>query len=246
MLGLRPGRVRVVPPGIDPVFTPGTARAGAHGGGGGAVVPVKRFDVLMDALVQVKRHIPGLRAVIVGEGYERARLEAHRRSLGAEGWIDMPGFMDQASLVEIYRSAWALASTSQREGWGMTISEAGACATPAVVSRIAGHLDAVEDGVSGLVVGAGVPLAAALAAGLAPCSSTGPCAPGWGVPPVAGPSPSRGRPPPPGRSSRWRRRSWPGACRCGTGRAVLAVGLTGGIGSGKSTVADLLVDGVRC
>ncbi|MGA2521757.1 MAG: glycosyltransferase family 4 protein [Acidimicrobiales bacterium] len=154
MLGLRPGRVRVVPPGIDPVFTPGTARAPEPTVVAvGRLVPVKRFDVLMDALVQVKRHIPGLRAVIVGEGYERARLEAHRRSLGAEGWIDMPGFMDQASLVDIYRSAWVLASTSQREGWGMTISEAGACATPAVVSRIAGHRDAVEDGVSGLVVG---------------------------------------------------------------------------------------------
>ncbi len=34
----------------------------------------------------------------------------------------------------------------------MTISEAGACATPAVVSRIAGHVDAVDDQVSGLVV----------------------------------------------------------------------------------------------
>jgi len=34
----------------------------------------------------------------------------------------------------------------------MTVSEAAACGTPAVVSRIAGHVDAVEDGVSGLVV----------------------------------------------------------------------------------------------
>jgi glycosyltransferase involved in cell wall biosynthesis len=33
----------------------------------------------------------------------------------------------------------------------MTISEAGACATPAVASRIAGHVDAVEDDVSGLL-----------------------------------------------------------------------------------------------
>ena len=34
----------------------------------------------------------------------------------------------------------------------MTVSEAAACGTPAVVSRIAGHVDAVQDGVSGLVV----------------------------------------------------------------------------------------------
>jgi glycosyltransferase involved in cell wall biosynthesis len=59
--------------------------------------------------------------------------------------------MDDRQLLDVYRRAWALASTSQREGWGMTISEAGACGTPAVVSRIAGHIDAVDDTVSGLL-----------------------------------------------------------------------------------------------
>jgi glycosyltransferase involved in cell wall biosynthesis len=59
--------------------------------------------------------------------------------------------MDDEQLLDVYRRAWVLASTSQREGWGMTISEAGACATPAVASRIAGHVDAVEDDVSGLL-----------------------------------------------------------------------------------------------
>ena len=33
----------------------------------------------------------------------------------------------------------------------MTITEAGACGTPAVASRIAGHLDAVVEGESGLL-----------------------------------------------------------------------------------------------
>jgi glycosyltransferase involved in cell wall biosynthesis len=34
----------------------------------------------------------------------------------------------------------------------MTVTEAGACGTPAVVSRIGGHEDAVVDGRSGLLV----------------------------------------------------------------------------------------------
>lgn len=37
------------------------------------------------------------------------------------------------------------------EGWGMTITEAGACGTPAVARRVGGHVDAIEDGVSGLL-----------------------------------------------------------------------------------------------
>jgi glycosyltransferase involved in cell wall biosynthesis len=157
MLGLRPSRVSVVPPGIDELFTPGGSRS-PHPlvVAVGRLVPVKRFDVLVDALVEVRRSVPDLRALIVGEGYERANLEVHRRAVGAEGWLELPGYMDDEQLLDSYRRAWVVASTSQREGWGMTISEAGACATPAVVSRIAGHLDAVENGVSGVLAEVGV------------------------------------------------------------------------------------------
>jgi glycosyltransferase involved in cell wall biosynthesis len=152
MLKLRPGRVSVVRPGIDRRFAPGGTRSPQPlVVAVGRLVQVKRFEVFMDAVAQVRRRVPDLRAVIVGEGYERARLESHRRALGAEEWLELPGFMDDDALLDLYRRAWVLASTSQREGWGMTISEAGACGTPAVVSRIAGHVDAVDDGVSGLV-----------------------------------------------------------------------------------------------
>jgi glycosyltransferase involved in cell wall biosynthesis len=154
LLGLRPERVRVVGPGVDPRFTPGGQRSpGPLVLAVGRLVPVKRFDVLMDVLTEVRRTVPDLRAVIVGEGYERARLEAHRRALGAEEWIELPGRMTDDAVLELYRRAWVLVSTSQREGWGMTVTEAAACGTPAVVSRIAGHVDAVQDSVSGLVAG---------------------------------------------------------------------------------------------
>ena len=54
-------------------------------------------------------------------------------------------------MVDLYRRAWVLASTSAREGWGMTITEAAACGTPAVVSDVAGHADAVVDGETGML-----------------------------------------------------------------------------------------------
>jgi glycosyltransferase involved in cell wall biosynthesis len=44
---------------------------------------------------------------------------------------------------------------SYREGFGMTIIEAAACAVPAVASRIYGITDAVEDGKTGLLFPAG-------------------------------------------------------------------------------------------
>ncbi len=118
----------------------------------GRLVPVKRFHLLIDALVRLKPRLPDLRAVIAGEGYERADLEELIRRHGAEDWISLPGFVSQDELVDLYRRAWVVASSSLREGWGMTVTEAGACGTPSVVSRISGHQDAVADGESGILV----------------------------------------------------------------------------------------------
>jgi len=149
---------------VEERFTPGGARSGAPVVVAvGRLVPVKRFEALMDALAKVKIEHPELRAVIVGEGYERKSLEARRSELGAESWIDMPGKLTDDQLVDVYRSAWVLVSSSLREGWGMTITEAGACGTPAVATRIAGHLDAVDDGRSGMLVEDPAALAAAVA-----------------------------------------------------------------------------------
>jgi glycosyltransferase involved in cell wall biosynthesis len=152
-LGFSEDRVSVVAPGIDPRFVPGGARA-AHPlvVAVGRLTPVKRFHLLIDALVEIKRDVPALEAVIVGEGYERPVLEARIADAGASAWLHLPGRLDDALLVDLYRRAWLLAASSAREGWGMTITEAAACGTPAVVTRISGHSDAVVDGVTGVLV----------------------------------------------------------------------------------------------
>ncbi|MBO0731020.1 MAG: glycosyltransferase family 4 protein [Acidimicrobiaceae bacterium] len=154
-LRLPAGNVRVVPPGVDDQFSPVPASDSVEPlvVAVGRLVPYKRFDVLVDVLARLRRErIPGLRAVIAGEGIERPRLEAQIASLNATSWLQLPGHVDEDAKVGLYRQAWVLASTSAYEGWGMTVTEAGACGTPSVVTRIAGHLDAVYDGVSGLLV----------------------------------------------------------------------------------------------
>ena len=102
-LGFKQHMVHVVPPGVDPRFSPGG----------------------------VKSPAPLVAAV--------------------ESWIHLPGHFTDEEVVDLYRRAWVLASASAREGWGMTLTEAAACGTPAVVTRIAGHLDAVSPGRSGLL-----------------------------------------------------------------------------------------------
>ncbi|MEM7141424.1 MAG: glycosyltransferase family 4 protein [Actinomycetota bacterium] len=144
--------VHVVPPGIDGRFRPGTDRA-EHPTivAVGRLMPSKSFDRLIRAVDELREQIPA-RLVIVGEGYERDGLERLIATLGAEEWCDLTGRVDDDELVRHYQRAWVVASASQSEGWGMTLTEAAACATPAVATRIPGHRDAVRDGVGGILV----------------------------------------------------------------------------------------------
>jgi len=151
-LGFRDQLVHVVPPGVDPRFTPGGAKSATPlVVAAGRLVPVKRFELLIQALVELKPTHPDLEAIIVGEGYRRDQLETQIHEAGAERWIHLPGRLIDQELADLSRKAWLLASASAREGWGMTLTEAAACGTPAVVTRIAGHLDAVDEGRSGLL-----------------------------------------------------------------------------------------------
>jgi len=144
--------VSVVPPGIDPVFRPGDAKSRYPKiVAVGRLMPSKSFDVLIDAVQRIRDRVPA-RLVIVGEGYERDSLERRVRELDAESWCELAGRVSEAELVNHYQSAWLLASASTSEGWGMTITEAAACGTPAVATDIAGHADAIRNGTTGLLV----------------------------------------------------------------------------------------------
>jgi glycosyltransferase involved in cell wall biosynthesis len=152
-LGISAGRITVASPGIDArFFGPSRQATDPLVVAVGRLVPVKRFGWFIDAMTKLRAEHPHLRAVVVGEGYERPALEAHVSAAGAEEWLSLPGRLSDRQLVDLYAQAWLVVSTSVREGWGMTLTEAGACGTPSVATRIAGHEDAIEDGVSGLLV----------------------------------------------------------------------------------------------
>ncbi|MBA2281464.1 MAG: glycosyltransferase family 4 protein, partial [Acidimicrobiia bacterium] len=164
-LGLRAANVDVVAPGVDARFSPGGERSASPlVVAVGRLVPVKRYDLLLAACAEARRTIGDLQLVIVGEGYERPALEERVRALDGDSWVRFAGFLRDHEVVDLYRRAWVVASASAREGWGMALTEAAACGTPAVATRIGGHEDAVRPGESGLLTDG---TAAALGAGLA-------------------------------------------------------------------------------
>ncbi len=89
----------------------------------------------------------GLPRVVVGDGPLRDRVpEAH-------------GFVPPGELGAYYERAAVVACPSRREGYGVVAREAMAHGRPVVASAVGGLLDAVEDGVTGLLVAPRDPVA---------------------------------------------------------------------------------------
>jgi glycosyltransferase involved in cell wall biosynthesis len=151
-LGLRPERVTAVPNGVSEEFSPGPDRSPTPLViAVGRFAPVKRFDELIRAAIVARRRVPTLELHLVGSGPMRDELAALVATEGAGDWIHFLGHLDHHELVALYRRAWIVASASLAEGWGLTLTEAAACATPAVATDINGHRSSVVDGVTGVL-----------------------------------------------------------------------------------------------
>jgi glycosyltransferase involved in cell wall biosynthesis len=150
--GFRPDLVTAVDNGVEEFFTPGAGRAAAPTVVAAArLAPVKRFMLLVEAAATARRRIPDLQLRIVGEGPERAALERWIAEHDAAGWVTLVGYVPHEDLRDEYRRAWVVASASIAEGWGLALTEAAACGTPAVATDIAGHRSSVVDGVTGVL-----------------------------------------------------------------------------------------------
>jgi glycosyltransferase involved in cell wall biosynthesis len=151
-LGFKPERVVAVNNGVDESFKPGYQRAEVPTVASvGRLAPVKRQDRLIDEVVIAKRRVPDLQLVIVGDGPLRPVLERRIDQYGAHDWITLVGTLSQQQLIAIYQRSWLVASASLAEGWGLTLTEAAGCGTPAVATDINGHRSSVLDGVTGVL-----------------------------------------------------------------------------------------------
>lgn len=153
-IGLPAAHVSVIAPGVDPRFTPDLSRRRStpHVVALGRLAPVKRYLALADSIKAGRQLVPNLTLDIVGEGPDRPLLERWIADNAAASWLRLPGRLSDDEVVRAYQEAWLVVGASMAEGWGMSLTEAAACATPAVATDIAGHRDAVDDNVSGILV----------------------------------------------------------------------------------------------
>ena len=161
--GARP--VAVVPNGLDPISFLGVSestldlvrRSGAGGAGPLVIVPVritrrKRLELALAAAAELIRDLPHLQLVVTGPlghhdadnvAYARELLEQRAR-LGLDECVrflhelagDGPHPVSDLNLAELYRLADLVLLTSEAEGFGLPVLEAGMARTPVVCADV--------------------------------------------------------------------------------------------------------------
>lgn len=118
----------------------------------------KGVDTLIDSVPLVRRAVPALQLVIVGDGDDRPRLEARAREKGVSECVRFLGSVSREALLRCYAHCDVFALPSTAEGFGLVFLEAMAMGKPVVGCLGGGAGEVVENGVSGLLVPGGEPL----------------------------------------------------------------------------------------
>ncbi len=123
------------------------------------LVRMKRADLCIEAMRIVLKHSPKARLAIIGNGPDEERLQKMVKGYHLQKsvvFITKSNFFVDKNpsdiKVEWMQEAWALLLPSVKEGWGMVVTEAAACGTPAIVSGVTGLVDSVKSGETGLIL----------------------------------------------------------------------------------------------
>lgn len=115
----------------------------------------KRVDLALRAVVALRASRPGLEVDVVGDGPERARLEALLDTLGAASGVSLHGRVSETDKHRLLANARVHLCASDAEGWGQVVLEAASHGVPTVARAVPGLRDSVRPGSTGWLVADG-------------------------------------------------------------------------------------------
>jgi phosphatidyl-myo-inositol dimannoside synthase len=168
-LGVKPGRIEVVYPGVEEIYD----RTGKdaelvqrHVLQGkyvlmtlGRLVQRKGFDMVVRAMPAIRKRIPDAVYLIVGGGPEREQLEKLVKEHGVEDCVIFAGRAADEELPKYYNlcdvfvmPSRYIPSEGDVEGFGIVYMEASRSHKPVIGGNSGGVVEAVLDGETGIIV----------------------------------------------------------------------------------------------
>ena len=114
----------------------------------------KGHDWLIDVWPAVRARVPDARLIVVGDGDDRARLEARAAASGLGDAIRFTGRISDQQLAALYNASAFFAMPSASEGFGLAYLEAMRAGKPCIALHGAPD-ELIDHGVSGVLIARG-------------------------------------------------------------------------------------------
>ena len=152
--GIDPARIGIVHNGIHPprILPRPIAQRPLRVAYLGRLEPYKRVERLLRAVARLAPRFPDLELVLIGRGSARPALERLAAELGLASRTRFTGFVPDDERDALLAEARVAVCPSVKEGWGITVIEVNALATPVVATDAPGLRDAVRHGETGFLV----------------------------------------------------------------------------------------------
>ena len=160
-LGVRRSSIRVVPWGVDTeLFTPEGPVAQRNGRPRVLTAADLTQRQPLESLFRAMTRIPGAELMVVGGPAEAdlshddayVKLAKLAATLGITDRVIFTGHVGYQAMPPLLRSADLVVSTCKYSPSGSTSLEAMACGTPVIAPADSGHVDAVVDGTTGILI----------------------------------------------------------------------------------------------
>ena len=90
----------------------------------GSLIPLKQYDILITVLAEIKKYIPTIKALLIGEGPERTSLENLIKYSGLQSNISLTGELPYANVLEHMQRTKVFLHPSSYEGFSGVCMEA--------------------------------------------------------------------------------------------------------------------------
>jgi glycosyltransferase involved in cell wall biosynthesis len=149
------GSITIIPEGLEPITDVSASKPSEPTFlYVGRLAPSKRIGHIFQALARFRQVTGAGTLWLIGSGspqYQQSLTKLAKR-LHIANYVTFCGRVSSSEKHRLMAGVHALLMTSVREGWGLVVTEANACGTPAIVYDVPGLRDSVRNESTGLVV----------------------------------------------------------------------------------------------
>ena len=92
--------------------------------GVGSLIPLKQYAIFLEIVAEIKKQIPEIKALLVGKGPEKERLQSMINKLRLENNVTMTGELPYNEVLKVMQRAKVFLHPSSYEGFGCVCLEA--------------------------------------------------------------------------------------------------------------------------